>query len=192
MYVWARMAVMAATVKSRGPFRVGDMSRLSFRCLPSDIDSNLHMNNARYPMLADVGRFDIFIRSGLDRLRKERRWVPMMGGIQCVFAREIRLWRRFDLMSSLELWQGLQVLGKHRFVLENGQTACEILTTAGIYDLRNRCFVPMEQVMQVLGISTISRTPNEAESLFLASHQALRAQAKQPVAPRLDIAARAD
>ncbi|MCO5063444.1 MAG: thioesterase family protein [Rhizobiaceae bacterium] len=192
MYVWARMAIMAATVKSRGPFRVGDMSRLSFRCLPSDIDSNLHMNNARYPMLADVGRYDIFMRSGLVRLGREKGWVPMMGGIECVFLREIRLWRRFDILSSLELWQGLQVLGKHRFVLENGETACEILTTAGIYDVPNRRFVPMEEVVELLGVHAISREPDEAESRFLTAHQAMRSQAKRKIDQRLDNPAPAD
>ncbi|RFC67130.1 MULTISPECIES: thioesterase family protein [Mesorhizobium] len=192
MYVWARLAKMAATAKSRGPFNVGDTSCIAFRCLPSDVDSNLHMNNARYPMLADVGRYDIFFRSGLVKLGRERGWAPMMGGIQCVFLREIRLWRRFELFSSLELWRGLQFMGKHRFVLENGQTACEILTTAGIYDLRNRRFVAIDEVMVALGINAASREPTEAESRFLASHEALRAQAKLPISQRLDNASPAD
>jgi len=192
MYVWARILKMAATVNSRGPFHVGEMSRLFFRCLPSDVDVNLHMNNARYPMLADVGRYDIFIRSGLVKLGRERGWAPMMGGIQCVFLREIGLWRRFELFSSLELWRGLQFMGRQRFVLENGQTACEILTTAGIYDFRNRRFVPIEEAMIALGIGVASREPTKAESLFLASHEALRAQAKLPLSPRLDNTSPAD
>lgn len=192
MYVWARMAKMAATVKSRGPFRLGDVSRLVFRCLPSDIDSNLHMNNARYPMLADVGRYDIFLRSGLVRLWREHRWVPMMGGIQCVFLREIRLWRRFEILSSLEMWEDRHVIGKHRFLLDGGERACEIFTTAGIYDQRNRRFVPMDEVMTALGVSAVSRAPTEAESLFLSSHQAIRIAAKQDAGGRLDNSPPAD
>ena len=47
---------------------MGDESRLTFRCLPTDIDFNLHMNNARYMMLADVGRIDIFMRAGFSGL----------------------------------------------------------------------------------------------------------------------------
>ena len=34
MYVWGRMARTMATASSRGPYRVGDESRLAFRCLP--------------------------------------------------------------------------------------------------------------------------------------------------------------
>jgi hypothetical protein len=54
MYVWARMARMLATARSRGPYVMGGESRLAFRCLPTDIDFNIHLNNARYMMLADL------------------------------------------------------------------------------------------------------------------------------------------
>jgi hypothetical protein len=51
MYVWGRMARAALTQRRRGPYHLGEESRLSFRCLPTDIDPNLHLNNARYMML---------------------------------------------------------------------------------------------------------------------------------------------
>ena len=89
MYVWGRMARMMLTAKSRGRYRMGEESRLSFRCLPIDIDTNIHLNNARYLMLADVGRIDIFIRSGLLGHARRRGWSPMMGGVQAVYVREI-------------------------------------------------------------------------------------------------------
>ena len=64
MYVWGRMIRVVATYRRRGPFDAGGESRLTFRCLPTDIDPNMHLNNARYMMLADMGRLDIFLRSG--------------------------------------------------------------------------------------------------------------------------------
>src|SRR5688572_23828984 len=105
MYVWARLARTALTAKSRGRYRMGDESRLAFRCLPTDIDSNLHLNNARYMMLADIGRIDIFLRAGLLGLARKHDWAPMMGGLQAVYVREIRLWRRFEVVSTLETWE---------------------------------------------------------------------------------------
>jgi hypothetical protein len=47
MYVWGRLARMMATASRRGPYAVGSESRLAFRCLPTDIDFNSHLNNAR-------------------------------------------------------------------------------------------------------------------------------------------------
>lgn len=174
MYVWLRLARMALTAKTRGSYNMGGESRLSFRCLPTDIDTNLHLNNARYMMLADVGRIDIFLRAGFIRLARERGWAPMLGGLQTVFVREIRLWQRFEVISTVETWQGTQVIGGHRFVLEDGRTAAQVLTTAGIYDRGKRHFVGMDEALGALGHDIPPRAPSEAEQVFMASHARLR------------------
>ncbi len=151
MYVWGRFLRMALTTKSRGRYRFGDESRLAFRCLPSDIDTNLHLNNARYMMLADLGRIDIFLRSGLIGLARKNGWAPMMGGLQAVYVREIRLWRKFEVVSTIETWEDTQVIGRHRFVLDGGTTAALVMTTAGIYDAGKRRFVPIGEIVEALG-----------------------------------------
>lgn len=102
----------------------------------------------------------------------------MMGGVQTVFLREIRLWRRFDLISSIETWEGREVLGLHRFVLDSGETAALTMTTAGVYDRRNRRFVEIDEVVQALGVPVGKRAPSEAERAFMASHAGLRALAR--------------
>ncbi|RIK85405.1 MAG: 4-hydroxybenzoyl-CoA thioesterase [Hyphomicrobiales bacterium] len=178
MYVWLRLARMMATARSRGPYRLGEESRLSFRCLPSDIDSNLHLNNARYMMLADVGRIDIFARAGLIAMARKRRWAPMMGGLQAVYVREIRLWKRFDVVSTLETWEDTQVIGRHRFELEDGRTAAVVMTTAGVYDFAGRRFVPIDDIVALLGVSVRPRPPSAQERAFMASHAGLRRLAK--------------
>lgn len=179
MYVWARLARVMATAKSRGPYRPGDESRLAFRCLPSDIDPNLHINNARYLMLADLGRMDLFARSGLMRLRKERGWMPIMGGVEAAYLREIRLWRRFEVVSSFAAWAGAQIVGRHVFILEDGTVAARLLTTAGIYDRGARRFLAIDNVVNALGYSIASPPIDEAERSFLATHALLRAEGRQ-------------
>ena len=179
MYVWLRLARMIATARSRGRYRIGDESRLSFRCLPTDIDTNLHLNNARYMMLADIGRIDIFARAGLIELARTRKWAPMMGGLQAVYVREIKLWKRFDVVSTLETWEGSQVIGRHRFVLENGQTAAIVMTTAGVYDFGARQFVPIDQIVAELGGHMKPRQSSEEERIFMSSHASMRALAKE-------------
>ena len=178
MYVWLRLARMMATARSRGRYALGEESRLSFRCLPTDIDTNRHLNNARYMMLADVGRIDIFARAGLIQLARKRRWAPMMGGLQAVYAREIRLWQRFDVVSTLETWEGSQVIGRHRFELDDGRTAAVVMTTAGVYDFSGRRFVPIDDIVAELGETVRPRALSEEERAFLASHAGLRRLAK--------------
>jgi acyl-CoA thioesterase FadM len=183
MYVWLRFARMAATIGRRGPYRPGGESVLSFRCLPTDIDFNLHLNNARYLMLADLGRVDIFFRSGLFALMRQRNWAPMLGGVQTAFVREVRLWQRFDVVSSIETWEGTQVIGKHQFIHENGEVAAFVLTTAGVYDRTARRFIEMGEVIRELGYEAMPRAPSEAERIFMASHAGLRAAAKESRQP---------
>jgi len=178
MYVWLRLARMALTARSRGRYHLGDEGRLGFRCLPTDIDGNLHLNNARYMMLADVGRIDLFMRAGLLALARKHGWAPMMGGLQTVYLREIRLWRKFDVVSTIETWRDTQVIGRHRFELEDGQTAALVMTTAGIYDLRKRGFVPIGDIVSELGVDVAPRPPSPEEEVFMESHGRLRALAK--------------
>jgi len=178
MYVWFRLLRVAATSRRRGRFRMGDESRIGLRCLPFDIDMNLHLNNARYMMLADLGRMDIFFRSGLLATARKRGWGPLLGGLQVSYVREIRLWQRFELVSTIETWEGTQVVGRHRFVLADGRTAAIVLTTGGIYDSRNRRFLDVGEVMATMGYDHPPRPPNEEEKAFMASHRGLRALAK--------------
>jgi len=179
MYVWGRLLKVAATLKSRGPYLPGSQSRLSFRCLPTDIDPNIHLNNARYLMLADLGRMDIFLRLGLLQLTRKMNWAPMMGGVQSVFVREIRLWKRFEVVSSLETWDGTQVIGRHEFILGTGETAALVMTTAGVYDRTNSRFLEIDEVIAALGVTARRREPSEAEMIFMQSHAGLRALAKR-------------
>lgn len=178
MYVWMRLLRTAATHRRRGPYTLGDEGRLAFRCLPTDIDMNFHLNNARYMMLADMGRIDLFLRSGLVKTARERGWGPLLGGLQVAYVREIRLWQRFEVISSIETWEGTQFIGRHRFMLADGRTAAIVLTTGGVYDFRGKRFVEIGEVMASLGLGTAPRPPDPQEKAFMASHQGLRARAK--------------
>src|SRR5690606_35925878 len=178
MYVWARLFRMMATAPRRGLYRFGEESRFAFRCLPSDIDANMHLNNARYMMLADVGRIDIFLRTGLLRMARQNGWAPMIGGLQAAYLREIRLWKRFEVVSSIETWEDRQAVSKHRFVLDDGRTAALVLTAVGVYDRRSRRFVAIDEVVAALGQNVAPRPPSEEERAFMAAHANLRTLAK--------------
>ena len=102
-----------------------------------------------------------------------------MGGVQSVYVREIRLWRSFEVRTTFETWADTQIIGRHHFVLDTGETAAMVFTTAGIYDFRNRRFLPIGEVVAALGLDINPRAPSEAEQIFMASHSGLRDLAKR-------------
>jgi len=166
------------SARGKGPARFGDETRHSFRCWPTDIDNYMHMNNSRYSTIADVGRIELFQRSGMWDLGKTRNWWPMMGGGQTAFIKEIKLWHRFELVSSMETWEDRQILGLHRFLLEDGSVAAIVRTSIGVFDYTNRRYVPIDEVAQAIGTRSKPREPDEGEREFLRSNAALRAMAR--------------
>jgi acyl-CoA thioesterase FadM len=179
MYVWARLTRVVANAYRRGPISPTDAeSRLTFRCLPTDIDPNIHLNNARYMMLADLGRFDLLIRTGLLAAAKRSNWVPMMGGVQAVYGRQIKLWQKFHVVSSFETWTGTQFVGRHRFELDDGRTAAMVMTTAGIYDRAGHRYVTSEELAEKLGLENSPRDPDACEQQYLTSHDLIRSAIK--------------
>lgn len=183
MYVWGRYLRVKATARSRGPLRIDEASSLSFRVLPGDVDQYRHMNNARYNMVTDLGRMDIFRRSGLWRLRRTHDWGPMLDGSEMAFVRELRLWTQFDLISTMDCWRGRHFLARHRFVHRDGRTAALMLGAVGIYDFTNRRFIEIDRVVETLGQDIASRPPEREEGAFLESHAGLRAFAKRLAGP---------
>ena len=83
--------------------RIGllDSSELKFRVLPTDLDINVHMTNARYLSVMDLGRTDLLIRAGMLKTMRRRRWMPVVGHIDIRFRRSLSPFQRFSLTSRL-------------------------------------------------------------------------------------------
>src|SRR4051812_47251457 len=133
-----------------------DMSRLSFRVWPHDLDTSLHMNNGRYWSLMDLGRADIMIRSGLLRSVLKRGWVPVVSAAQIRFRRELRLFQPFTLESHIVTWAEHWVVIEHRIVTKSSDGTPTIsavaLVRAGLYDRKARGFVPIERMFEIIGV----------------------------------------
>lgn len=178
MYIWGRLALATATQRRRGPYNLKGEDRIRLRCLPTDIDDYGHMNNARYTMVSDLGRRDLFSRSGIWKLRKTHGWGPLMDGSEIAYLREIRLWKRFDLITALDCWTDRHFIIRHRFMLEGEELATMIVAAVGMFDFERRQFVPIPKVLDTLGIEATSRDLLSAEAKFLESHAGLRALGK--------------
>lgn len=154
------------------PFGV---SRLPFRVLPNDLDSNLHMTNGRYWNIFDLGRLDLILRMGLGRVALREKWAPIVGAGTIQFRRELKPFQRFTLETRLVGWVGTRVIMEQRVLLGEEKIATRALLVTGIYDRRQRRFVDMPRMMQSFGADDVPSPPlSAAAHALLAADAALK------------------
>jgi acyl-CoA thioesterase FadM len=160
---------------------VRDVSRLSFRVWPHDLDTSLHMNNGRYWTLMDLGRTDIMIRSGLWRPVLKHGWVPVVGAGQIRFRRELRPFRSFTLETRILTWSDSHVVMEHRLVSKSKDGSPIInaiaLVRAGLYDRKERCFVSVSSLLREVGVQAEAPMAAPEVEAFLKAEETLKSVA---------------
>jgi acyl-CoA thioesterase FadM len=156
MNLWFRVLLLFLTAPFRArieaPFGV---SRLRFRVWPLDLDTNLHLNNGRYLTIADLGRADLLLQSGMWRAIFKEGLLPMLSGSAIRYRREIRPFQGFTLESRIVCWRATAFVMEHRFMIcgQDGEpvTAAIALVRGGLYSKQKRQFVPAARLMEMAG-----------------------------------------
>ena len=81
-----------------------ETSKLCFRAWPHDCDINLHMTNARYLALMDLGRTFLIGQMGLLSKIFKRKWLPVVSSIEISYFREIKPFQKFQVHTLLLDW----------------------------------------------------------------------------------------
>ncbi len=182
MNLWLRLLhlIIAAFFRPKLD-AVRDVSRLDFRVWPHDLDTSLHMNNGRYWTLMDLGRTDLTIRSGLWRPILKHRWVPVVAAGQIRFRRELKPFRVFTLETRILTWTENHVVMEHRLVSEakDGSPILNAiaLVRAGLYDRKERQFVPMERLLSEIGLQAQAPEAAPEVEAFLRAEETLKSAA---------------
>ncbi|MFV3128645.1 thioesterase family protein [Niveispirillum sp. KHB5.9] len=141
--------VLAALLSSRTLEPLGT-SVLGFRVWLNDIDTNLHMNNGRYFTIADLGRVDLMIRTGMLRMLFARKWAPVLGGAMIRFRRELKPFQPYNLKTRVCCWEGRWIYLEHIFETLDGHLAA-VIVVKGVFLERGRS-IDMSELMQAMGI----------------------------------------
>lgn len=183
MNLWFRMLWLLLTFPLRPRLQAADAaSVLDFRVLPFDVDFNIHLTNGRYQAIADIGRLDLALRTGLFRRVLRDGWAPIVSYSSVLYRRELRVWQKYQLTSQIVFWNDDVQIFEHVFRPASGryagQVAASILCVAAMYDRKNKAFVPAQQLLDVLGWTDDSPPPTQRVDDFIRSYQAFRATAK--------------
>lgn len=180
MNLYLRLIWMLLTLRRRGAYRLpDDVGRLGSIVLPNDLDLNFHVNNGRYLTLMDLGRVDMFIRSGLLAAARRNGWHPVIAAGKIRFRHEMRLFQRFVIETRIVYWSDATVVMEHRCVIDHpkyGETAAAVaLMRGGFYDRKAKAFVPIAKMLAAAGLEHAdSPPPNEEVAAFLAAEDALK------------------
>lgn len=179
MNLWLRLLWLFATAPFRARLAMpADVSVLTLRVLPNDLDLSLHMNNGRYLAVMDLGRLDLLVRSGLGRAVWRNGWTPVANAVLIRFRRELRVCERYRLETRVVAWQDQAVLMEQTFVFADGererQVAARALFKGALYDRKSRRYIPVAQMMQEIGASAVSPAPPAEMEAFLAADSAMR------------------
>jgi acyl-CoA thioesterase FadM len=115
------IVAVAAVCRVRRPLLC--TSRLPLRALPNDIDFNLHMNNARYLSVFDLGKIDVMVRSGVAASAFRRRWRPLIGGNVVRYRFGLRPFVRFRLVTRVLCWDEKWFYFRHELETTRGVAA---------------------------------------------------------------------
>jgi acyl-CoA thioesterase FadM len=108
--------IASGLVKPRkGPL---DECRVALRVWPNDLDSNLHMNNSRYLLAMDLGRWDCALRTGLIQQALRRRWFPVAGSVMLRFRKSLDPFQRFELRTRVVGWDEKWFWFEQRFEVD--------------------------------------------------------------------------
>ncbi|PWC52360.1 thioesterase family protein [Azospirillum sp. TSO22-1] len=105
-------------------------SRVAFRVWPSDLDLNMHMTNARYFSVMDLGRLDLVVRSGMAGTMLRNRWRPVLGASTMRFRRPLKPFQRYEVVSRVLCWDDRWFYMEQRAETPQGTAAVAVMQGA--------------------------------------------------------------
>lgn len=103
-----------------------DVARTRFITLPTDLDTNRHMNNGKFFSIMDIARTDLVVRSGVWAIMRQRGWYPVVVGETLSFRKSLNLWQRFTIESRVLGFDDKAVTVEQRFVVPDANGVDEI------------------------------------------------------------------
>lgn len=129
---------------------ITEVGRIRMRVRPTDIDSLGHINNGVYLSLADLGRFDLLVRSGTWAVLRRNGWYPVVANATISYRRSLDLWQRYVLETRLVGLDDRAVYLEQRFVVDGEIHA--VLHLRGRFLKRSGGTVSAAEIAEACGI----------------------------------------
>jgi len=122
-------------------------SVLNLMVLPNDLDLNIHMNNGRYLTICDLNRVDLFIRTGLLKSMRKRKWFPVIAEHTMTYKKSLHLFERYTAELVVTHWDDKYFYMAHTFTAKDRIVATG--TSIGAIRSRSEVIKPAEVILAV-------------------------------------------
>lgn len=123
-------------------------AKLTFRCLPTDLDIFMHMTNSRYASFGDLSRVSFMIRNGTYRRLRKEGYFPVLGSATFRFRRPIVLFEKFTVSTSVLTWDDRFVYLLHKYETSKDMPAIAVVKAAFI---GKEGRAPIEKIIELMG-----------------------------------------
>lgn len=130
--------------------------------LPSDLDLIGHMNNSKFLSLMDLARFQLLFRAGAVKLLLQKRYKPVVTHLDINYKKELKLFEKFSIHSSLKSWDEKSFYIKQIFKNNRGDVIVEALFKGVIIRGRKRV-APEDFLKQLFDDEIIPETKSHEE-----------------------------
>jgi acyl-CoA thioesterase FadM len=110
--------------------------RIPFVVLPADLDICRHMNNGRYFSIMDLGRVDMFVRSGLLDAIKRAGYSVTIAAETASFRRPLAVFQKFTLETRILGWDEKALFIEQRFLRASHKKSSPDLVASGVVRAR--------------------------------------------------------
>jgi acyl-CoA thioesterase FadM len=122
-------------------------SILPMMVLPNDLDLIMHMNNGRYLTICDLNRVDLFIRTGLFKSMRKRKWIPVIAEHTMSYKKSLHLFERFTAELEVTHWDDKYFYMTHTFSTADRVVA--VGTSKGAIRSRSAVINPADVIVAV-------------------------------------------
>ncbi len=162
-------------------------NHLNLRVFPTDLDTNMHMNNGRYLTVMDLGRLDFILRTGVLRAAIKMKAIPVLSAAQIRYRIPLHFWERYTLETQMVCWDEKWVYMEQKFIVRDGKKAGQVAAIAllkgAFYSRINRETVPTAEILQAVGMDEQSPVFPDHVLQWHDAEKGLRDYVRQPQFP---------
>ena len=148
-----RMFLTIFFAKRALPLNPLDISRVTMRVLPNDLDVQMHMNNGRFLSIMDLGRIDLMVRTGFWAVARKNGWFPLVGSVKIEYRRTLAVFEKFEMTSQIISWDDRWIF-MEQHLISGGKLAAKA-TFKTMIRSKQGLITPTE-VMRATGIELMS------------------------------------